>query len=205
MKEQVNESVGATAGEPAYVVSRRNVKIGIFWLVGTLAVIPVSLILLVVIQIGTKGSGVSGVLQGIKMLLAFIGIAWFLVLPIGILIGLYYLRRNKIVEMLRWDERSGKGNLSEIPAEIKGFNWGAAGLTFVWGAYHSVWISLLALIPIINIVMMIVLGFKGNQWAWQKNKWESVEVFTASQNKWKPWGAAIIAITVFLNIKAFIN
>ena len=61
-------------------------------------------------------------------------------------------------------------------------------MTWIWGVYHSVWISLLVFIPLVNIVMIIVLGIKGSEWVWRKNKWESVGKVVSSQNTWKPWG-----------------
>lgn len=44
--------------------------------------------------------------------------------------------------------------------------------------------------------MMIVLGIKGNEWAWRNNKWESVEQFISSQNKWKPWGIIFFILAI---------
>ena len=56
------------------------------------------------------------------------------------------------------------GTSGPVPEEIKGWNWGAFWLTWIWGIAHNVWISLLVfcLWPI----WMIVLGIKGNEWAW---------------------------------------
>ncbi|OGL87301.1 hypothetical protein A3I40_03730 [Candidatus Uhrbacteria bacterium RIFCSPLOWO2_02_FULL_48_12] len=87
-----------------------------------------------------------------------------------------------------------------MPEEIKGWNWGAAGLTWIWGVYHGVWISLLFFIPLVNIVMVIMLGIKGNEWAWRAQKWESVEKFIVSQRKWRPWGMAFVALMILLQI-----
>ncbi|PIQ67350.1 ribonuclease G [Candidatus Uhrbacteria bacterium CG_4_10_14_0_2_um_filter_41_7] len=97
---------------------------------------------------------------------------------------------------MKYDERSGKGEASIIPNEIKGWNWGAAGLTWIWGVPHGVWISLLVLIPFVNIIMWIFLGLKGNEWAWKKQQWESVEKFISYQNKWKPWGIAFFILGI---------
>tara|TARA_Y100000310_G_scaffold260903_1_gene270042 strand:+ start:11206 stop:11379 length:174 start_codon:yes stop_codon:yes gene_type:complete len=51
--------------------------------------------------------------------------------------------------------------------------------------------------------MVIVLGIKGNEWAWRAQKWESVEKFQTSQNKWKPWGIVffvLILLSIISNI-----
>jgi len=91
--------------------------------------------------------------------------------------------------------------------EVKKWNWGAFLLTFIWGIGNRVYISLLALIPIVNIVMAVILGVKGNEWAWRKNRSLSLAEFKQLQKSWAKWGIIIIAITsvVFLVlIKLFV-
>ena len=97
---------------------------------------------------------------------------------------------------------SGQGFSSIVPPEIKGWNWGAFSLTWIWGISHRVWISLLALIPfpLIGIAVMIILGIKGNEWAWQYKKWDSIEQFRKSQRKWKFWGIASLIAPIVLII-----
>lgn len=48
-------------------------------------------------------------------------------------------------------------------------------------------------IPGVNLVMMFVLGAKGNVWAWQNNRWRSETHFKSSQKMWARagWGAAL--------------
>ena len=79
---------------------------------------------------------------------------------------------------------SGQGVAGPMPAEIQGFNWGAFLLPWIWAIGHSTWIGLLALIPGVNLVMRFVLGFKGNQWAWQNRQWPSVADFKKTQKTW---------------------
>ena len=92
------------------------------------------------------------------------------------------------------DERSGKGNSSEVPEEIKGWNWGAAGLTWIWGASHAVWLSFLVFVPFVGLFMWIILGLRGSEWAWQSSPWQSVEHFQTVQKKWKIWGIILLAL-----------
>jgi len=97
---------------------------------------------------------------------------------------------------------------TDVPAEIKGWNWGAFFLTWIWGIFNKVWIALLALvigfIPVINIigvlVMMIVLGLKGNEWAWKNRQFESVEQFKKVQKAWAMWGVILFVLGVILSI-----
>lgn len=111
------------------------------------------------------------------------------------------------------DARSAQGTASVVPAEIKGWNWGAAGLGWLWGVSHNAWMSLLVFVPFVALFMWIVLGVKGSEWAWQSAPWQSVEQFKATQEKWKLWGILslvlqflplIIALFFFSTFIAFL-
>jgi hypothetical protein len=52
--------------------------------------------------------------------------------------------------------------------------------------------------------MMIVLGMRGNEWAWQNKRWESVEQFQLEQKIWSKWGIRIAKILLILGILGFI-
>jgi len=97
---------------------------------------------------------------------------------------------------------SGQGFLEgEVPDEIKEWNWGAFFLTWIWGIGNKVWVALagLAPIPFAGLAVGIVLGIKGNEWAWQCKKWDSIEQFRHRQRIWMYWGiAALIAPFVFI-------
>jgi hypothetical protein len=96
---------------------------------------------------------------------------------------------------------SGRGFGTSVPEEIKEWNWGAFFLTWIWGIGNRVWLSLIALapIPLVGIAMMVLLGIKGNEWAWQSKKWDSVEQFRHRQRIWMYWGiAAFLAPFVFI-------
>ena len=87
---------------------------------------------------------------------------------------------------------SGQGLSSTVPPEIRGWNWGAFFLTWVWGIGNRVWLAFIALIPVpfVGLAMMIILGLKGNEWAWQCKKWDSIEQFRRRQRIWMYWGIA---------------
>ena len=101
----------------------------------------------------------------------------------------------------------GLGSLSVLPPELRGWNWGAFLLTWIWGIGNNVWIALIALgglIPyvgwIISIVMAIILGARGNQWAWQKKKWDSTEHFRKTQRTWMWYGIGMLVVQILLVI-----
>jgi hypothetical protein len=81
---------------------------------------------------------------------------------------------------------SGQGFSAIVPPELQGWNWGAFLLTWIWGIGNKVWLALLALIPIpiAGLAVAIVLGVKGNEWAWQSKKWDSIEQFRRTQRTW---------------------
>lgn len=90
------------------------------------------------------------------------------------------------------------GTMGSVPEEIKGWNWGAFWLNWIWGIGNQVWIGLLALV--IGLIMSIILGIKGNEWAWQNRRFESIEQFKQVQRIWSYWGWAILALWVLILI-----
>ena len=79
----------------------------------------------------------------------------------------------------------------EIPQEIRGWNWGAFLLNWIWGVGNNTYIALLTLIPFVGLFMIFVLGAKGNRWAWQNGRWDSVEHFKRVQRRWAIAGLVI--------------
>lgn len=104
---------------------------------------------------------------------------------------------------------SGQGPNSSVPESIKNhFNWGVLLLTWLWGIGNKTYITFiviaLCLIPVvgpfISLGVQIWFGFKGNEWAWQNKKWESVEHFHRVQKNWAIAGLALILIGIALSI-----
>ncbi|MGO9597956.1 MAG: cytochrome c oxidase assembly factor Coa1 family protein [Isosphaeraceae bacterium] len=95
------------------------------------------------------------------------------------------------------ENTSGKGKLASVPAEIDRWNWGAFLLNWIWGIGNDTFIALLMFVPLVNLVMMFILGAKGSSWAWRNKKWESIEQFKVVQRKWAKWGVIVyISIAV---------
>ena len=95
---------------------------------------------------------------------------------------------------------SGTGG--PVPEEIKGWNWGAFWLSWIWGIAHNVWIALLALVPCLGIIWAIVLGVKGSEWAWQQRQFDSIEQFKQTQAVWSKWGWIIGLVGIALWVLA---
>jgi RNA polymerase subunit RPABC4/transcription elongation factor Spt4 len=86
---------------------------------------------------------------------------------------------------------SGQGAMAVVPLEIKKWNWGALLLHWIWGVGNKTYIMLLALIPYVGLIMAIVGGAKGSEWAWRNKRWDSIEHFQRVQKKWAMWGIGI--------------
>jgi hypothetical protein len=102
---------------------------------------------------------------------------------------------------------SAMGANSPVPPDIKGWSWGGFLLTWIWGLGNNVWISLIAVLGFIpyigwaiSLTMSIILGVRGNQWAWQHKKWDSIEHFQNTQRKWRWWGISIIVAYIIFAI-----
>lgn len=94
------------------------------------------------------------------------------------------------------ENTSGQGESAIVPEEVKGWSWAGFGLTWIWGVFNGVLISLLCLIPVFAIVWAFVLGVKGKEWAWRNKKWDSIEHFKNTQRPWDIAGIVIFAISM---------
>jgi cytochrome oxidase complex assembly protein 1 len=85
---------------------------------------------------------------------------------------------------------------AEIPPELDRWNWGAFFLNWIWGVGNSTFIALLALVPLVNIVMIFVLGARGSRWAWQNRAWRSAEQFRRTQRNWAIAGLMVWVVGI---------
>ena len=88
----------------------------------------------------------------------------------------------------------------ELPAEARGWNWGAFLLSWIWGLGNRTPIALLALIPVVNFIMMIILGIKGNTWAWRNDSWKSVAHFRRTQRHWAIAGFIVWGLLILVSV-----
>ena len=91
-------------------------------------------------------------------------------------------------------------NNGPLPEELKGWNWGAFLLSWIWAIGHNVWIGLIALIGPASLIMAIILGIKGNEWAWQYRQFKSVEEYKEIQKAWMKWGIIAAIAQLVLGI-----
>ena len=170
-----------------------------------LLVLPYAAILVVLILYAiVAATGASGTIGSVlRLALGILGVVSVIGIiagiPIAIIVG---SRRKELVA--QFDSRSGTSDDSQFPPELKKWNWGAAGLSIIWGVYHGVWVSFVVLIPYVNWIWWIIMGLEGNKWAWQKRHWRSIEEFQEAQKKWKIWGIIFLFLPIILVALGFI-
>ncbi|MCH7964051.1 MAG: zinc ribbon domain-containing protein [Bacteroidetes bacterium] len=99
------------------------------------------------------------------------------------------LNQNDLVSPnSNFQNNSGQGKLAALPPQLYGWNWGAFFLTWIWGIGNNTMIAFLTWIPLVNFVMIFMLGAKGNEWAWQNKHWISIAHFKKVQKLWAVWG-----------------
>lgn len=97
----------------------------------------------------------------------------------------------------------GQSKDTPIPPRLDRWNWGAFCLNWIWGLGNSTYIALLMFIPLVNIIMIFVLGAKGSKWAWKNRLWEDEEHFVRTQRNWARAGIALWLIIPLLAALAF--
>ena len=103
------------------------------------------------------------------------------------------------------ENTSGTGKEANVPAEVAGkFNWGAFFLSWIWGLGNATYLPLIilavAFIPLVGwlgcLGLAIWFGIKGNEWAWQNKRFESVEAFHSYQKKWTIAGIIVACLGI---------
>ncbi len=66
------------------------------------------------------------------------------------------------------DNKVEKGYPLDHEEEFTKWNWGAFFLSWIWCLSNRVYLPLLLVfIPIVNLAFPIIVGIKGNKWAWR--------------------------------------
>lgn len=97
-----------------------------------------------------------------------------------------------------WQNDSGTGAGAVLPDELKGWSWGAFLGYYLWCMSHRIWWGFLCFLPYLSFVFWIVMGVKGNEWAWKYRRWENIEQFRKTQTAWI-WGGigAFVSTALF--------
>lgn len=103
---------------------------------------------------------------------------------------------------------SGQGRGTPVPVEIQGWSWAGFLMSWIWAFAHKASAAaaltlLLAFFGPATIIGSVICAVKGNEWAWQNRRWESLEQFKNTQRVWMNvgiviWGLAVVVLLLFL-------
>lgn len=102
-----------------------------------------------------------------------------------------------------YSNSSGQGPTAVVPDQIRGFNWGALLLNWIWTLGNAtcgmaILSFVLSAIPLVNLGWAIYLGLHGNEIAWRSKQWQGVEHFKATQRKWTIAGIVVVVLGILL-------
>lgn len=108
---------------------------------------------------------------------------------------------------------SGGGANTPVPDEVaKHFNWGAFTLSWIWGVCNKTYITLLVFVLsflpfslVFHTIAGIFFGIKGNEWAWQNKRWESIEQFHDYQKRWARAGVVLFVCGILCFVIRFLQ
>jgi MFS family permease len=83
-----------------------------------------------------------------------------------------------------------------VPPELEGFNWAAFLWGGIWAIAHRVWIGLWAFVPVLGLIMNVLLGLKGHEWAWRAGAVPDVDRFNKSQRNWVIVWLAVLVCSI---------
>ena len=90
------------------------------------------------------------------------------------------------------------GKSGPFPAELNGWSWGAFFMGWIWALGMSNVIAFL-LCFFLGGIGNIVVGIKGNEWAWKSRQFSSVEEFRAVQHAWAVWGVVLFIASILIS------
>jgi len=93
---------------------------------------------------------------------------------------------------------------SVSPTQLAGWNWGAFVFTWIWGLNHKAYLTLLSMIPYVGFAVAIYCGIKGNQWAWESGRFNSIQELEDCQAVWRTWAFVMIALWVAIILLAIL-
>jgi len=89
---------------------------------------------------------------------------------------------------------SGKGKLARLPDGVAGWSWGAFVFSWIWAIGNRTPWGLLGLVPGVGLVVRVLLGLKGREWAWRSRRWDSLSHFRRVQQRWNIAAGVVLAL-----------
>lgn|GEM_PF-969423 len=98
------------------------------------------------------------------------------------------------------DSGFGRNDERGVPQELQGFSWAAFLWGGVWAAAYRVWIGLFAFVPIFGLIMNVILGVRGAQWAYRKGSIPDLARYRSAQRTWVIVWAALSVFAIIPGI-----
>lgn len=94
------------------------------------------------------------------------------------------------------------------PLNLHRWSWGGFLLGWIWGFFNGVYWPLMAIllnfIPYIGVpaslLIHLLLGLRGNRYAWAAKSWKSPEAFERTQNNWAKAAAGFFVLALLISI-----
>ena len=96
---------------------------------------------------------------------------------------------------------------------LKKWNWGAFLLSWIWALGHGqvlvgILILVVGILPVIgtlvDIGLVIYLGIKGNELAWNSGRFASIEQLKETERVWTKWAVILLIIGLVLFVLSMI-
>lgn len=101
--------------------------------------------------------------------------------------------------------RSSSGGLLGRPACLDKWNWGAFVFGWLWAVCHGIYWPLIALLPFISwlaIIINVILGLMGNEYAWKNYKGTASE-FDKRQKNWSIAAGIFVVVMLILGVVTY--
>jgi len=108
------------------------------------------------------------------------------------------------------------GNDAALLRHVRGWNWGAFFLNWIWAFSHGLtwWgVGLLVLailsvfvpfLPLVFLGVTIYIAIRGSEMAWERRHFRDLADFRAVQTAWRNWGIVVFIFEVLLGVFLFL-
>ncbi len=100
-------------------------------------------------------------------------------------------------------QAGGRGVVVE-PKNLNSWSWGGFLFGWLWAVCNGIYWPLVVFIPVVGwlsaIVINIILGIKGNRWAWENRTWMDAAHFERAQHQW-----AVAGLVFFIALACLVG
>jgi hypothetical protein len=125
--------------------------------------------------------------------------------------GMQMMTWNQPGSLAYLENTSGMGGPVPIEIRMMRWNWGGFCLPFLWMLNHGMigWgicLFVVQWIPFVGmgagLIASIALGASGNEIAWQRRRFSSLDEFRAVEKAWTTWGISLLVSCFLMGLLA---